>query len=289
MLSDFDMVIFLGSSNLLYSCARKTRQFYGTDLNIKIIETSYSVMKRRYIPEFGEIGALPDKKSILNFLRALDGRILLFSINNPYILTKDLCEKKNLVMVNLHHALLPVHPGRNAEAWTIYEQDTEGGCTWHYISADVDAGAIILQEKTPVTVYTTSILLLKQCELLALKSFERFLPFERIEVYAARQTIMNKQTVLPKKSTEIPNNGILDLAWGFSKQLAFLNAMNYGAAQVLGKPKIFLDGKEYEISSYKYMDSRHPDWNGSLNNLTENNMILKNMDEKIILRLINKD
>ena len=287
MQSNFDMVIFLGSSELLYNCARKARQFYGfPSPPIKIIETSYTAMKRKYIAEFGDIGSLSDKKSIFNFLRALKGKVLLFSINNPYILPKDLCEKDYFVMINLHHALLPAHPGRNAEAWTIYEQDVEGGCTWHYISADVDAGDIILQEKIQITEHTTSLSLLKQCEILALKSFEKFLPFEKIEAYASEQTIKNQQVMPPKRSTDIPNNGILDLTWKFSKQISFLNAMNYGIAQVLGKPRVFMDGKEYTITSYKCIDSNDSTLNNLPNTLDGHILVLNDKDgKKLILRL----
>lgn len=286
MLSNFDMVIFLGSSELLYNCARKARQFYGPSLPIKVIETSYTAMKRKYISEFGDIGSLSDKKSIFNFLRALKGKVLLFSINNPYILPKDLCENDYFVMINLHHALLPAHPGRNAEAWTIYEQDVEGGCTWHYISAGVDAGDIILQEKTQITEHTTSLSLLKQCEILALKSFEKFLPFEKIETYASEQTIKNQQIMPPKRSTDIPNNGIFDLTWNFTKQLSFLNAMNYGIAQVLGKPSVLMDGQVYTITSYKCIDSNDPTWNNFSNTFDGHTLVLNEKEEKkLVLQL----
>lgn len=127
MLENFTKVIFLGSSDLMYNCARKVRAFYGTNLDIDVIETSYTMMKRKYIAEFGEVGAFHSKDLIFQFLRTIKERVFLFSINNPYIIPKDICAQQNFVMVNLHHALLPAHPGRNAEAWAIYEQDTWRG------------------------------------------------------------------------------------------------------------------------------------------------------------------
>lgn len=127
-----------------------------------------------------------------------------------------------------------------------------GGYTWHYISADIDAGAIIIQEKIKITEQTTSFTFLKQCEMLALKSFDNFLPFEMIENFATQQTVKNEKLASPKRSTEIPNNGMLDLSWSISKQVAFLNAMNYGVTYILGKPKVMIEGNVRTIVGYEF-------------------------------------
>lgn len=250
----FDRVIFLGSSGILYECARMTRNFYGSKMEIKVIETSYTAMKLKYIAEFGNIGEFSDKKAIWEYLRALSGNILLFSINNPYIIPKDLCRLDRFTMINLHHALLPAHPGRNAEAWTIYEQDEKGGITWHQITSDIDQGNVLLQKETRITEDMTSLELLKKCETLAVDSFKEFLPFHNIELCDEIQQKKDGQKNKYRYFAEIPNQGMLELTWGLSKQRAFLNAMNYGAACILGKPKVKYEGVLYTVLFYKFTD-----------------------------------
>lgn len=244
-------VIFLGSSQLMYNCARKLRDFYNGEVQIKVIDTSDSATqkKRKLQEEFGDTKELREREDIFDYLEKINCTTYLFSINNPYIIPKRVCANTSLIMVNLHHALLPEHPGRNAEAWTIYSQDKAGGISWHFITPGVDSGDILLQRNCAVTEDMTSLKLLRTCENLALNSFECLLPVEKIK----NLPVTKQENIYDsaKKALDIPNRGYLNLEWTVNKCLAFLNAMNYGIAEILGKPKISYNGTEYVIKSYK--------------------------------------
>ena len=57
---------------------------------------------------------------------------------------KELIDNK--LIINYHNSLLPKHPGRFAEAWSIFEEDKKSGITWHLVVPEVDKGKIILQK-----------------------------------------------------------------------------------------------------------------------------------------------
>ncbi len=244
-------VVFLGSSQLLYNCARKLRDYYERGTNIKIIDTSDSATqkKKRLQAEFGNTKEYETKSEIFDYLECITEHTFLFSINNPYVLPKRVCVNQNLTMINLHHALLPRHPGRNAEAWTIYEQDTWGGISWHVLNQEIDAGDILCQKRIRVTEEMTSLQLLRLCEKEALDSFDIFLPLSEIDsIPRIRQ---EEQKERPKKKKDIPNGGFLNLDWPIEKSLAFLNSLNYGGMDVLGFPQVNYSNIDFTIKKYQ--------------------------------------
>lgn len=71
------------------------------------------------------------------------------------IVPQWICEKWNHRIINIHPSLLPKHGGKGMYGIHVQEsvlaaQDTEAGCTVHYVSAEVDGGGIIAQAKACV-------------------------------------------------------------------------------------------------------------------------------------------
>lgn len=159
---------------------------------------------------------------------------LIFSIGNSYLFRKALIDC--CPIINYHNALLPRHPGRNAEAWAIYEQDKATGITWHFVNEQVDRGAVICQRSLVLDDKITSIKLLQKQTELAFTAFQEFF----------RQILENQTlTAIPQPaktdmemhySWEKPNDGVLDINWTAEKISAFLRAMDYGKLQRLGRP-----------------------------------------------------
>lgn len=52
--------------------------------------------------------------------------------------------------VNYHNSFLPKNRGRNATSWSLYQGDPCSGFTFHYMTAEWDAGRILAQENLPV-------------------------------------------------------------------------------------------------------------------------------------------
>ena len=52
--------------------------------------------------------------------------------------------------MNIHPSLLPKFPGAHAHQDVISSQETESGCTVHFVDSGMDTGAIIEQSIVPV-------------------------------------------------------------------------------------------------------------------------------------------
>ena len=187
-------------------------------------------------------------KDLTSFLLSVDKPALIVSAANRYIFPQELACKSNLTIINYHGALLPKHPGRNAEAWAIYEGDAEAGITWHTVVADVDAGSILIQKSTPINEKTTSFTLLRINSKLVVEAFEEILP----ELLAGAITGTKQTERHPiHYSWMKPNDGIFDLNWSGEQMSAFLRAMDYGPLQTMGCPTVVVGEGTYSIISYK--------------------------------------
>ena len=194
------------------------------------------------------------KKELFSEIAAIQGRVLIISAVNPYIIPRDIVDSERFRAINLHHSLLPLHPGRNAEALTIFDMDRFAGITWHLISNKVDGGDVIAQRRIELDGDITSWKLLKLANDLALTEFSGFLgdllkdELKYVEQEPA-ETVDGNCTL--HYSYEKPNEGILDLKWSFQKMSAFLRAMDYGHANVMGDPVINWDGEALYIKEYR--------------------------------------
>ena len=66
------------------------------------------------------------------------------------VLTPDFCNAYNHRILNIHPALLPSFPGLHVQQQALNWGVRFSGCTVHFVSAEVDMGAIVLQAVVPV-------------------------------------------------------------------------------------------------------------------------------------------
>lgn len=66
------------------------------------------------------------------------------------ILTASFVEKWPDQMINIHPSLLPDYKGLDTHARAIADGKTEGGCTVHFVTPDLDSGPNILQRRVPI-------------------------------------------------------------------------------------------------------------------------------------------
>lgn len=87
------------------------------------------------------------------------------------LLTPDFVAKWKHRILNTHPALLPAFPGahgaRDALAWGA----KVSGCTIHFVTADMDAGPVILQRTTPILPRDTEATLQKRIQKLEHAAF----------------------------------------------------------------------------------------------------------------------
>ena len=66
------------------------------------------------------------------------------------VVSKEFCEAFAGRIINLHPSLLPKYKGLNAVEQAMKSGDTETGATVHFVTEELDSGAIIKQQEVPI-------------------------------------------------------------------------------------------------------------------------------------------
>ena len=66
------------------------------------------------------------------------------------IVSKKFCEAFSGRIINLHPSLLPKYKGLDAVESAIKAGETETGCSVHFVTEELDSGAIIKQQEVPI-------------------------------------------------------------------------------------------------------------------------------------------
>ncbi|MBD5464989.1 MAG: hypothetical protein HDR22_04090 [Lachnospiraceae bacterium] len=189
-------------------------------------------------------------EEVFEALKKEEAPLLLVSAINERILPAEVLAKENIRAVNLHQALLPAHPGRNAEAWAIFEQDEKAGITWHYMVEKVDGGGILLQKEIELDESMTAYQLFKKQIECAYEAYVEI--FDSLIEGTIREITWNDRgnhKFHYKK--DVPGEGILDLSWSGKKISAFLRAMDYAGLSVFQKPRLLYEGKAFAWRKYE--------------------------------------
>ncbi len=247
-------VYILGSGTLAYECAKYAKEKekdYDTEVYLFEMTEKKSIGLEKKAMAAGISYQHKERKQVYDLLCEEKAEVLLVSAINEFIIPKRVLERENITAVNLHQALLPMHPGRNAEGWAIYEEDEKSGITWHFMKVEVDAGDIICQKEISLDETITAYQLFQQQIML---SKEAFIEIYESLIYKIAKSYPQekKDNVRMHKSFEIPNDGYINLEWDGKKLCAFLRAMDYSVLKVLGNPKIVYRGKTYSVGKYQF-------------------------------------
>ena len=104
------------------------------------------ICEERGIP----FATMTDKRELAAYLGEIGEKTLIISASNNFLFPASLVERENITIINFHNALLPDYPGRNAPSWVIYQGEERTGITWHYVTAGVDEGNIIVQKSCEI-------------------------------------------------------------------------------------------------------------------------------------------
>ena len=123
---------------------------------------------------------------------------------------------------NLHPSLLPRHKGCSSIPWSIIENDSVTGITFHYIDEGIDTGNIILQSTIKIAPDETSETLFQR----AMDRGAQFWP-HAFELVKQGFPGVSQEGEGNYHKREVPYNGIIDDAWDDGKIERFIRAMNY--------------------------------------------------------------
>ena len=66
------------------------------------------------------------------------------------VVSKKFCQAFKGRLINLHPSLLPKYKGLNAVEQALKSGDTETGCSVHFVTEQLDSGAVIKHQKVPI-------------------------------------------------------------------------------------------------------------------------------------------
>lgn len=193
---------------------------------------------------------ITDKKELAAFLDNITEQTLIISASNNFLFPASLVEKEHITIINFHNALLPGYPGRNAPTWVIYMGEKETGITWHYVTAGVDEGNIIIQKHCVIGEDTKAYELTEQLMDLADEAFrESFADVLEQSVDAKPQGLDPKRRMY--RSYEVPSEGFFELTDSPEDIYRLLRSVDYGKNDIFPPVRTMIDGREAEILRYR--------------------------------------
>lgn len=150
----------------------------------------------------------------------------LFSIVNHAITPAAVLALARQGGINYHDSALPAYSGFNATAWALLDGQTEHGITWHRMSAEVDAGAVLLQTRLPISDEDTAFSLAARASQSAAQSFAALL--SAIERGTLVETPARAARNFHRKS-ERPGLALLDWTRPLHECLRTPRALDFGS------------------------------------------------------------
>lgn len=254
METEFQRIVVIGYGKaageiLKYIADRQTH--YGCRLEfieheLHALSVTKQICEERNIP----FSALPDKRELGAYLSEIQEKTLIVSASNNYLFPSSLVEREEITIINFHNALLPDYPGRNAPSWVIYQGEKRTGITWHYVTAGVDEGNIIIQKSCGIGPDTKAYELTEQLMDLAREGFA-----ECFDAILSGKAEARPQAFSPERrmyrSTEMPGEGFLDLQEEPEKIYRLLRSVDYGKTGVFPPLQTEVKGARAEVLRYR--------------------------------------
>lgn len=193
---------------------------------------------------------ITDKKELAALLNEITEKTLIISASNNFLFPAPLVDKPNITIINFHNALLPDYPGRNAPTWVIYMGEKETGITWHYVTAGVDEGNIIIQKRCRITEDMRAYELTEKLMDLAGEAFrENFADIMSESVEAKAQGFDPDRHMY--RSYEVPADGFFEMTDKPEDIYRLLRSVDYGKNDIFPPMRTMIDGKCARILRYR--------------------------------------
>lgn len=193
---------------------------------------------------------IEDKRELSAYLGMLMEKTLIISASNNFLFPKTLVERENITIINFHNALLPAYPGRNAPSWVIFMGEQETGITWHYVTAGVDEGNIIVQKRCEIGADTKAYELAEQLMALAYEAFTEC--FDAVIQERAETEVQHFDTERRMyRSNEVPADGFFEMTEAPEHIYRLLRSLDYGKNGIFPAAQTLIEGKRAEILRYR--------------------------------------
>lgn len=210
------------------------------------LSVTEQICKEREIP----YASIHNKKELGDYLGGIAEETLILSASNNFLFPASVVERENITIINFHNALLPDYPGRNAPSWVIYQGEAQTGITWHYVTAGVDEGSIIIQKTCEIGPDMKAYELTERLMDLACEGF-----YECFAAVLAKSVRARPQAFSPDRrmyrSTQVPGDGFLDLEKKPEELYRLLRSVDYGKSDIFPPLQTLVDGARTEVLRYR--------------------------------------
>ena len=253
----FKRIVIMGYGKVtgeVLTYVQEKKKDYGYQLEFIEHEIHSFSITEKICREHGiPFAQITDKGELAEYLDTLQEKTLIISASNNFLFPKTLVEKENITIINFHNALLPDYPGRNAPSWVIYMGEKETGITWHYVTAGVDEGNIIIQKHCPIGEDTKAYELTETLMNLAYEGFmEIFADILAESVLGKPQQFATERRMY--RSKEVPGNGRFSMTDEPQDIYRLLRSVDYGKNDIFPKLYTVYDGEKIEILRYRKID-----------------------------------
>lgn len=202
---------------------------------------------------------ITDKKLLYNYIMACASeKILIVSANNNYIFPQCMTEHENIIIINFHNALLPKFPGRNAPSWAVFEKERITGITWHYVTAAIDGGDIIIQKEHVISNDVKAYELVATLMKLAAQAFQEcFFDILKENIKARRQEKTAGQRLYLSK--DVPGDGKFELTDSVDDIYRLLRALDYGKNDIFPAAMTTFHGEKIRVKRYRLVNKIEPE------------------------------
>lgn len=250
----FDRVVVIGygkaAGNIL-QYIEEQRPAYGYHLEFIEHESHALSITRKICEEMGiPYAFMPDKQELSVYLCDIAEKTLIVSASNNFLFPAACVDKENITIINFHNALLPDYPGRNAPSWVIYQGERETGITWHYVTAGIDEGNIIIQKKCAIGPEDKAYELTERLMDLACEGFAECFAavLEECAQTTSQGSISGRRMY---RSAEVPGDGFFDLCEEPEAIYRLLRSVDYGKNDIFPNMQTMVDGERVEVVRYR--------------------------------------
>jgi natural product biosynthesis luciferase-like monooxygenase protein len=166
----------------------------------------------------------------------------LFSIANLALIPEDVLALASSGAINFHDGPLPAYAGLNAPVWALLSGERDHGITWHMITEEIDAGAIVMRQAIKIDDDETAFTLNAKCFAAAIESFVPLV--EALEAGSLSTEIQDfSNRTIFSRADRPPAAGRIDFNWTANRLSAFVRALDHGDyLNPLTTPKVDLGG-----------------------------------------------
>ena len=244
MKTDFRRIVIIGYGKATGEILKYTddrRAEYGYTLQFIEHECHALSVTRQICEERGiPFASMPDKRKLGGYLGEIQEKTLIVSASNNFLFPAALVERDNITIINFHNALLQ----------DIFPGEERTGITWHYVTAGVDEGNIIIQKSCEIGPDMKAYELTETLMDLACEGF-----YECFDSVLQEPVVPGPQGFSPERrmyrSSEIPGGGILDLSEPPEKLYRLLRSVDYGKSGIFPPLQMEVSGARAEVLRYR--------------------------------------